>query len=459
MFDLLIEGGQVVLPGSVIEADIAIAGEAIGAIGKPGVLGPARRRISAHGLYVLPGGIDPHVHLRWPPAPDTPPGLQSGTVAAAFGGTTTVIDFTIQGPAESFQEAAARRLAQAQGHMAVDYGLHLLVTRVTPETLGEIREIVHGGITSFKLMTAYRNLGWMVDDGALSAVMVEAARCGALAGLHAENEALALYITKDLLDRGHTGVEYYEAGRPSLVEGEAVQRAIYLARKAGAAIYFFHISSEEGLEAVRAAQRSGQTVYAETCPHYLTFTDEVYRRPEGRLFTVIPPIRKETHRLSLWQALEDGTLSCIGSDDAVRTVAEKQQGDSFDQIPMGLPGIGTRLPILDSEGVARGRLPITRLADLLATGPARIFGLYPKKGVIAPGSDADLVLLDPAVRRTIRLADLHLPNDYTIYEGWEVEGRPVMTILRGNVIVENGQLVDQTPRGRFQPRAPFPTCA
>lgn len=454
MFDLLIEGGQVVLPASVVEADLGVAGEVISALGKPGALGPARRRIDARGLYVLPGGIDPHVHFRWPPAPESPAGLHSGTLAAACGGATTVIDFAIQGPTDSFRDTIQRRLAQAEGHLAVDYGVHLLITRVTSETLAEIGEVVRAGISSFKLMTAYRKLGWMVDDGALYAVMDRAARHGALVGLHAENEELALSITAELLSAGKTGVEYYESGRPPLVEGEATRRAIYLARKSGAALYFFHISTEEGLEEVRAAQRRGQPVYAETCPHYLTFTDEVYQRPDGRLFTVIPPIHGVAHQQALWDALQDGILSCIGSDDAVRTVADKQQGETFDQIPMGLPGVGTRLPVLYSEAVAGGRLSLNRLAELLATGPARVFGLYPRKGLIAPGSDADLVLLDPALRKTIRLANLHLPNDYTIYEGWDVQGYPVMTILRGRVVVENGQLVDDNAQGRFVARGP-----
>jgi len=235
MFDLLIEGGQVVLPASVVEADVGIAGQMIGAIGRSGVLGSARRRIDARGLYVLPGCIDPHVHLRWPPAPEIPPGLQAGTIAAACGGATTVIDFATQGPSDSLRGTIQRRLAQAEGHVAVDYALHLLMTAVTPQTLAEVGEVVRAGISSFKLMTAYRKLGWMVDDGALYAVMLEAARHAALVGLHAENEDLALHITKQLLDDGKTGVEYYEAGRPSLVEGEAARRAIYLARVAGAA--------------------------------------------------------------------------------------------------------------------------------------------------------------------------------------------------------------------------------
>ncbi|MDP2728303.1 MAG: amidohydrolase family protein, partial [Dehalococcoidia bacterium] len=341
MFDLLIEGGQVVLPEAVVEADVGVTGNVIAALGRPGVLGSGRRRIDARGLYVMPGGIDPHVHLRWPPAPEAPQGLQAGTVAAACGGVTTVIDFAFQVPGSSLLGSVQRRLAQAKDHLAVDYGLHLTMTSVTSQALTEIGEVVQAGIPSFKLMMAYRKLGWMVDDGALYATLSEAAGHGALVGLHAENEDLALYATGELLGQGKTGVEYYSAARPPLVEGEAVHRAVYLARKAGAPLYFFHITSQDGLEEVRLAQSVGQPVYAETCPHYLTFTDEAYRRPQGELFTVIPPLRSETDLQALWVALQDGTLSCIGSDDAVHTVAKKQEADSFDQIPMGLPGVET----------------------------------------------------------------------------------------------------------------------
>ncbi len=453
MYDLLIKGGQVVLPETTIEADLGLAGQVISALGIPGSLGPARRQIDARGLFVLPGGIDPHVHLRWTPVPPGSDGLHPSTVAAACGGTTTLIDFVIQG-ADPIRASIQKRLAQAEGLMAIDYGLHVTITNATPEALAEIGEVVKAGIPSFKLMTAYRKLKWMLEDGGLYAAMVEAARWGALVAVHAENEDLLLSITRDLLAQGKTGVEYYEAGRPAVVEGEATRRAIYLAHQTGAALYLVHMTSEDALSAARAAQRSGQRVFAETCPHYLTFTDEVYRRPDARLFTVIPPLRSGTDRQALWEGVQDGAISCIGSDDALRTTAEKQQGETFDQIPMGLPGLETRVPVLYSEGVAKGRISINRLAEIVATGPARLFGLYPRKGVIAPGSDADLVLLDPSARRTIRCDGLHMPTDFTPFEGLDVQGYPVMTILRGQVIVENCELVDRKPNGRFVARDP-----
>ncbi|MDP2660319.1 MAG: dihydropyrimidinase [Dehalococcoidia bacterium] len=454
MYDLLIQGGRVVLPVSTVEADLGVTGDVIGAVGLPGFLGAARRRIDARGLYVLPGGIDPHVHLRWAPIPEGPAGVHASTVSAACGGTTTVLDFATQGQGESLLGTVQKRLALAEGRMAVDYGLHCLITNVTPSVLAEVGALVKAGVSSLKVMTAYRKIKWMLEDGAVYAIMAEAARCGALVGVHAENEDLVESATRDLLAQGKTGAEHYGAGRPALAEGEAVRRAIYLARKAGASIYIFHVTTQDGLEAVQQAQRVGQAVYGETCPHYLTLTDEVYRRPEARLFAVIPPLRSEADQQALWTGIQ-GPLSCIGSDDAMRTLADKQQGATFDQIPMGLAGIETRIPILYSEGVAKGRITINRMAELTATGPARIFGLYPQKGVIAPGSDADLVLLDPSIRKKIRFADLHQPNDYTVYEGRDVEGYPVMTILRGEVIVEQGQPVETRARGRFVARAPI----
>ncbi|MDO8688403.1 MAG: dihydropyrimidinase [Dehalococcoidia bacterium] len=454
MYDLLIQGGRVVLPGSTVEADLGVTGEVIGAVGLPGALGDARRRIDARGLYVMPGGIDPHVHLRWAPIPEGPAGVHASTLSAACGGTTTVLDFATQGQGESLLGTVRKRLALAEGRMAVDYGLHCLVTNATPQVLTELGALVEAGVSSFKVMTAYRKIKWMLEDGAIYAVMAEAARCGALVGVHAENEDLIESATRNLLAQGKTGAENYGAGRPALAEGEAVRRTIYLARKAGAPLYVFHVTTRDGLEAVQQAQLEGQAVYGETCPHYLTFTDEVFQRPEPRLFSVIPPPRTEADQQALWAGIQ-GPLSCIGSDDAMRTVADKQQGDTFDQIPMGLAGMETRIPILYSEGVARGRITINRMAELTATGPARVFGLYPRKGIIAPGSDADLVLLDPSIRKKIRIVDLHQPNDYTVYEGRDVEGYPVMTILRGEVIVEQGQPVETKARGRFVPRLPF----
>lgn len=442
------------LPASTMEADLGVTGEIISGIGLPGSLGDARRRIDARGLYVLPGGIDPHVHLRWAPIPEGPDGVHASTISAACGGTTTVLDFATQGQGESLLGTVQKRLRLAEGRMAVDYGLHCLVTSVSPLVLDEVGALVKAGVTSFKVMTAYRKIKWMLEDGAIYKVMAEASRRGALVGVHAENEDLIESATRDLLAQGKTGAEHYGEGRPAMAEGEAVRRAIYLARKAGASLYVFHVTTQDGLEAVEQAQQEGQAVYGETCPHYLTFTDEVFRHPEPRLFTVIPPPRSEADLEALWKGVH-GTLSCVGSDEAMRTLADKQQGDTFDQIPMGLAGIETRIPILYSEGVAKGRITINRMAELTATGPARIFGLYPQKGVIAPGSDADLVLLDPSIRKKIRFVDLHQPNDYTVYEGRDVEGYPVMTILRGEVMVEHGQPVETRARGRFVARLPI----
>ncbi|MCL5962233.1 MAG: dihydropyrimidinase [Chloroflexi bacterium] len=453
MFDLLIKNGLVVSPSSTLEADVAVQGREIIGVFKPGQLDvPAARVIEARGKYVLPGGIDPHTHMQDSGMGPSTQSFYQGSVAAAFGGTTTFIDFAIQKPGQSTSEVVKNRRSLADPSVVVDYSLHGGITTACDE----IKHLIEYGIPSFKAFMVYRKQGWMSDDDALFRMLQQAREYGGLVGLHAENIAMVEGITERLLREGKTDTRYFEAGRPSIVEGEAVNRAVYLARLAGSAVYIFHVSSKEAVEVIEEARGRGQAAYAETCSHYLAFTDECYARPDARNWTVIPPIRSMEHQQALWSGLARGSLQVLGSDDAGVSSQGKLMGDTFATIPVGLPGVEMRLPALYSEGVAKGVISINRMVAMLSENPARLFGLYPRKGVIAPGSDADLVILDPQCKKTVQATDLHHGTDYSVFEGMKVQGWPVATISKGKVIVENGQMFGKAGDGEFVRRSISP---
>ncbi len=453
-FDLLIKNGLVVSPSATLEADVAVQGREIAVVARRGLLdGLAARDVDARGMIVLPGGIDPHVHLQIGTMGVATQSFYQGSVAAACGGTTTLIDFaSIQKAGESSVELMEQRRSLADGTVMIDYSLHGGVSA----DLNEIRTLIDKGIPSFKAFMIYRKQGRISDDDALFRLFQVARDNGGLIGLHAENEEMRLGFTERLLREGKKDIRFFEAGRPSIVEGEAVNRALYLAGQAGSAVYIFHASARESVESIAEARGSGRPIYGETCPHYLAFTDECYARPDGRRYTVVPPIRGIEHQRALWQGVADGTLQTIGTDDAGPMSETKLMGDSFATVPPGLPGVETRLAYLYTEGVGKGRISINRLAALFSENPARLFGLFPKKGVVAPGSDADLVIFDPSCEKTLQLADLHHGTDFSIYEGMSFQGWPVMTISKGKVVVERGQVLGKPGDGEFVRRSISP---
>ena len=319
------------------------------------------------------------------------------------------------------------------------------------DDLWQIPEAIAKGFPSFKAFMLSSRGRPEVEDSLLFGVMETCARHGGLPGVHAENGRLIAYFSRRLLKEGKSGIRYFADSRPNVCEAEAVQRALALAKAAKSALYIFHVSSAEGAELIRKARHEGQPVYGETCPHYLLFTDEVYGQPLGSLLNRVPPIRSQRDQDALWEALADGTFSCVGTDDVATTLSRKRQppaGPDFTDLPGGMPQIETRLALLHSEGVVKGRISLNRMVYLLSTGPARVFGLYPQKGTISVGSDADLVLFDPNMEKEITASELHCGADYTVYEGWKVKGWPVTTLLRGEIVAERGNLVDKTPRGR-----------
>ena len=451
-YDLVIAKGTVVTAKAVYAADVGIAGEEIAAIGQ-GLRG--RRTLDARGCYVLPGAVDVHVHLQMPVSGGryvSSDDFASGTVAAAHGGTTTVIDFVEPQPGQSLLQALADRRAQADGGVAVDYGLHMTIPTWHADCLerhSEIPAVIEAGVPTFKLYLAYAGL--RLDDAQLYTVLRALAAHGALPIVHCENGPVCDCLRAEALAQGHTAPRTHALTRPARQEAEAVGRALDIAALAGAPLYVVHVSCAEALERVVAARRRGQPAYGETCPQYLALTAEVLERPGGERFICAPPPRSEDDQAALWGALARGELQTVATDHCPFTLAEKAAGADFTQAPGGLPGIEARLSLLHTLGVRGGHLSLSRWVEVCCTAPARLFGLR-RKGDIAPGFDADLVIFDPAGEITMSADSLHEKVDWTPYEGWRLRGWPRVTVSRGEVIVEDGCFVGELGRGRFVAR-------
>jgi dihydropyrimidinase len=458
---LIVRGGTVVNATGMEPADVWIARDKIVAItrtgdprGLAGQVADADVVVDARGMFVLPGLVDPHVHFELPfMGTFTRHDFYTGTIAAAFGGVTSVIDFAFQERGRPALEAVRARQSQAKGKACIDYSFHAIFTDVQPETPRELEPLLDAGIGSWKVFMAYRRLGIMVDDGGLYALL-EASHDLPVTGIvHAENPYLIEYLVDRYLAQGKSGARYHALSRPPLAEAEAVARAARLAGAASSSLYIFHVSSADAVAEVRAARARGWPVYAETCPHYLLLDASLYDRPDGHNWCMSPPLRAQVDRDALWQAVADGTISAVTTDDAAFDAESKAAGkDSFDKIPNGVPGVESRLALMYSEGVCKGRIDLPRLVALTSTNPARITGLYPRKGQIAVGADADLVVLDPARRHTLSVSTSRMRTGWHPYEGMAVTGQPVMTIARGEVIVANDTFKGRAGRGRFVDR-------
>jgi dihydropyrimidinase len=454
--DVIIRNGLIVTAADSYRADIGIAGGTIAQIGRELSAGPDTRVIDASERYVFPGGVDTHTHLDSPSQNSlTADDFRSGTVAAACGGTTTIVDFCFQQHGGSLAAALEDWHARAQGKAVIDYGFHIVVVDLTDAVYDELAALPAVGITSFKLFMAYKG-GPMIDDLTLARALEQARDHGAQVLVHAENGDMAYLLQRRLLAAGHTDSRYHAASRPPRVEAEATARAIALAEILGAPIFIVHISCAEALEEVTRARTRGVRVQAETCTHYLYTSEDDLARPgfEGAKYVFTPPPRHKSQQEVLWRALASGALQSVGSDhSAFNYHGQKDAGrDDFSQIPNGAPGIEERL-IGVYQGVNNGWLTLNRFVDLVSTAPARMFGLYPAKGTIAIGSDADLVIWNPAAELTITQAALHHQVDYTLYEGMTMRGLPEIVLLRGRVIVERRQFVGVPGGGQFIRRA------
>lgn len=458
MSSVLFKNGDLVTPAGVLQGDLLVRGGKIAALG--GELEAAAdaetRVVDASGCYILPGGVDPHVHLELPtPAGPSADDFESGSRAALAGGTTTVLDFVTPEPGQGLLEALQLRRAAAKRALC-DYGLHVTPTRWDDAVADEMRRCVaEEGVTSFKAYMAYKEtIG--LEDRDLLAVMDAAAKLDALVTVHCEHGDAVAYLQRKLLAEGKTAPRYHPAARPPETEIEAVGRALLFARLTGCALYVVHVSTEIAAVALGEARRSGQAVAAETCPHYLLLGEEEYDRPgfEGAAYVMSPPLRPEEDRNALWEALRAGGIQAVGTDHCPFDRRQKERGRvDFTRIPNGVPGIEDRLKLLYTYGVAQGRLSLPEFVERTATGPARIFGLYPRKGILAVGSDADVVLWDPEVEGVLSAGTQLQRCDTSIYEGFRTEGAPRLVLLRGRVAVEEGRVLLEPGAGEYLHRS------
>ena len=456
---ILIMGGRVVTAADDYVADVLVEGETVTAVGRSLEV-DADRVIDATGKYVLPGCIDPHTHLDMPfGGTVTIDDFESGHTSAAFGGTTCHVDFCIQGQGQTFAEALAGWHAKANGKALIDYGFHIAVTDLREGgTLEELASLPEQGITSYKLFMAYKNV-LQVGDETLFRAMKVAAASGALVMVHAENGDAIDVLVREALARGETAPIHHALTRPPELEGEATNRAIQLARIAGSPLYVVHVTCKEAVDPIRRAREQGWDVWGETCTQYFFKSIDDLAKPgfEGAKYVYSPPARDTSNHAVLWDAVRTDALSAISTDhcaflwDGQKTLGK----DDFTKIPNGGPGLEDRLVMIHHFGVNEGRIGLNRMVDLLATQPAKLFGLYPRKGTIAPGADADIVIFDPAKEHTLSATSHHSKADYNLYEGTTVTGAPELTMVRGNVIVQNGDLVAEPGVGQFVKRARF----
>jgi dihydropyrimidinase len=456
--DLKITGGTIVTNSDCYQADVGVKDGKVITIAKQ-IKEEAGQTIDARGKYVLPGGIDMHTHLDMPfggtvSADD----FETGTIAAAHGGTTTVVDFAIQSKGASLKKALDNWMEKAKGKAVIDYGFHLAVTDLNEQVMDELPEMVKAGVTSFKCFLAYKG-ALMIDDGALLQVLQKAKKAGALVMIHAENGDVIDVLVKDALAKKQTAPKYHALTRPPEVEGEATGRGIAIAGMAGSPLFIVHLSCKQALDKVKEARAAGAPIFAETCPQYLLKSFSNYLEPgfNGAKYVMSPPLRDESNWDILWTGLASGALTSVSTDHCpFNFKGQKDMGKGdFAAIPNGAPGIEHRLMLMFDAGVNQGRISLNRFVDLVSTAPAKMFGLFPGKGTVAVGSDADLVVFDPKKPFRISAKTHHQNVDYTPYEGYTGQGLPVVVISNGKVIVQDGKFLGKKGAGRFLKRKPF----
>ena len=452
----LITGGTIVNADATTKADVLVDGETVALIGQS-LDAVADRTIDASGKWVIPGAIDVHTHMELPFggtfAKDT---FETGTRAAAFGGTTTIIDFAVQGKGQALREGLDAWHAKAEGKATIDYGFHMIMSDVTDATLAEMDTLVEEGVTDFKLFTAYPGV-FFSDDGAIFRAMQQTAKNGGLILMHAENGLAIDVVAAQNAEAGNTDPYYHGTSRSPVLEAEATNRVIRLAEVAGVAVYIVHLSARHALDELRRARDEGLPAYAETCPQYLFLTlEDLGNGFEGAKFICSPPLRPADHAPELWKGLAKDDLQVVSTDHCpfdFHGQKDLGRGD-FRKVPNGLPGVEDRVNLMHSGGVAKGHLTPNRWVEVLSTAPARIFGLEGRKGVVAVGADADLVVYDPSAKHTISATTHHMDVDYSTYEGWEVTGQVETVLSRGKVIVDGDEWLGAAGDGRFLKRSP-----
>jgi len=456
----LISNGTIVTAEGSYPADVLIDGETIALIGNGLADGggiTADETIDAVGRYVIPGGIDAHTHMELPFggtfAKDT---FFSGSRAAAFGGTTAIVDFAVQPKGGSLREGLDVWLAKAEGNTVIDYGFHMIMSDVNDASLAEMDTLVAEGVPDFKLFTAYPGV-FLSDDGAIFRAMQQTAGNGGLIMMHAENGLAIDVVAANEIAAGHTDPYYHGVARYPIFEGEATNRVIRLAEAAGVPVFIVHMSARDALDELRRARDRGAKAFGETCPQYLFLTlEDMGNGFEGAKYVCSPPLRPADHAEELWTGLVKDDLQLVGTDHCpfdFHGQKELGRGD-FRKIPNGLPAVEDRVDLIHDGGVVGGRFSRERWVEVVSTAPAKMFGMYPKKGAIAVGSDADIVIYDPNAKRTISAATHHMDVDYSLYEGRVVQGRADIVLSRGSVVVRDGEFVGKAGHGQYLKRAP-----
>src|SRR5580692_11725762 len=456
-FDTIIGNGSVVTATDTSLADVGITDGKIVAIGKDLPRQNATEILDASGKYVLPGGIDVHTHLDMPFGGTTSADdFESGTRAAAFGGTTSIVDFAIQYRGQTLHHALETWAKKAEGKAVIDYGFHMIITQLDDQVEGEMDALVRQGVTSFKLFMAYPGV-FMLDDASIFKALLRTGKNGGSICMHAENGGVIDVLVQRALAEGKTAPRYHALTRPSRAEAEATHRAIALAEIADVPIYIVHLSSAEALEMVVEARDRGLPAYAETCPQYLFLSYDNYDEPgfEGAKYVMSPPLRDRAKQAQLWRGLAFNDLQVISTDHCPFCMKEQKElgRNDFSKIPNGAPGVETRMSLVYDGGLRPGRISLNRFVELTSTSPAKIFGLFPRKGTIAPGSDADIAIFDPNRTITLSAMTLHMNVDYNPYEGRRVTGAAHTVLSRGRLVIDNGVFVGRPGSGSFLKRA------
>ncbi len=451
----LIRNGRVVTASDDYHADILIEDEVVTVIGAKLEL-EVDHVIEAANRLVIPGGIDPHTHMELPfGGTQASDDFRTGTIAAAYGGTTSIIDFAVQYQGQSLLEGLDNWHAKAEGKAAIDYGFHLITTELVDRQIEEMYTVMDEGVTSFKLFMAYPGV-FLVDDATIFRAMSAAGKRGGLICMHAENGVVINEIIKRALQEGRTAPKYHALTRPTIAEAEGVHRAIAISEMAEAPVYIVHLSSTDALNQVRQARDRGLPAFAETCPQYLFLSVENYNEPgfEGAKYVMTPPLRERSNQDELWKGLKMDDLQVISTDHCPFCFKEQKELGltDFTKIPNGAPGVENRIPLIFNGGVIENRISLNRFVELTSTAAAKIFGMFPKKGTIAVGSDADIVIFDPEAEQTISVRTSHMNVDYNPYEGKKIRGAVVTVLSRGRVIIEDGRYKGRPGDGQFLKR-------
>ena len=453
MNKVLIKNGSLITPEKIFQADILISRQKIEKISE-NIASHDADIIEAKGKYIFPGFIDPHTHMGIPvrgtvSADD----FESGSLAAMHGGVTTIIDFTVQDKSESLLDSLKRRKSQADGKTSVDYALHCNVTNFEESHIAEISAIIQEGVISFKAFMAYREAGMQLNDRQILELLWRVKIAGGTVMFHAENGDMVDFLTAKYIKFKKTTPPYHSLSRPAETEIEAVSRILTLNKFIQCPVYFVHLTTSEAVQIAALARQRKQPVYLETCPQYLVFDESVYTTPEGYLYIAAPAFRRKEDCEILWQALQNNLIDTVGTDHCPFTKAQKEAGHrEFHRTPNGLSGVETLFAVLYNEGVKKEKLTLQRLVSLISEEPARLFGLFPKKGILMEKSDADLVIFDPQGKGQIKAEALHSNTDWTPYEGMETEGRIESVMLRGHWLVKDGKQVESNlHKGRFVP--------